>query len=555
MSRTLSMSGRTLILCGVIAGTAILVNGLTVAYAEMERATVVRDGQMLDGLLRQTGGLERAIADEALAFDDYLLLGSAVDVGRYHDAAATEQELTLAMSGQADDLPGVGAALAAVAGATDAWRATIVTPALTSPTARQGASAAGSGVAAAMMRNVDRALAELAGQFALAKDDLLRQDAWMTTTRVGSAIFQVITGMVATLIALFFIRRFGRSLARDAQRGSVISRFTESTAFAHDETVIAASNLEALGLLAQPDASVTHILNRSQDRAVPEATRGDAIAEILTLKALGNCPGIFRGSTYVTEDASLPLSVRCSVYPVETGTLACVPLISGESVGAVHLYWARPCSLPLEMVADVNRIAQHAALAIGNRRLLAALQGQASTDARTGLPNSRAFDVVLEAELQNLHSGGSLAVLMVDVDHFKDFNDRHGHPAGDEALRVFAGVLGSSVRDNDVAARYGGEEFTVLLRGLDLEGALVVAERIRSRTESTLIALGPGITDRITVSIGVACAPQHGMDRIALLRAADEALYTAKESGRNRVVHLGQESPPVPTVLLAGAAA
>ena len=555
MSRTLSTSGRTLIVCGVIAATAILINGLTVAYAEVERAALMRDGQTLDGLRRQTSNLERAIGDEVLALDDYLLLGSTVDVGRYHEAAATEQQLALAMGGQADDLPGVGAALAAVAGATDAWRATIVTPALASPTARPGASAAGSGTAAAMMRNVNRALGELAGQLDLAQDDLQRQDAGMTTTRVGSAIFQVITGIVATLVALVLIRRFGRSLARDAQRGSVISRFTESTAFAHDDTVIAASTLEALGLLVQPDASVTHILNRSQDRAVPEATQGDAIAEILPLKALAHCPGIFRGSTYVTEDASLPLSVSCPVYPVKTGTLACVPLISGESVGAVHLYWAQPDRLRLDMVADVNRIAQHAALAIGNRRLLAALQGQASADARTGLPNSRAFDVMLEAELGSLHSGGSLTVLMVDVDHFKDFKDRHGHPAGDEALRVFAGVLGSSVRDNDVAARYGGEEFTVLLRGLDLEGAMAVADRIRVRTESTLIALGPGITDRITVSVGVACAPQHGMDRVALLRAADEALYTAKESGRNRVVHLGQEAAPAHTQVLAEAAA
>jgi diguanylate cyclase (GGDEF)-like protein len=94
------------------------------------------------------------------------------------------------------------------------------------------------------------------------------------------------------------------------------------------------------------------------------------------------------------------------------------------------------------------------------------------------------------------------------------------------------------MRDGDVAARYGGEEFVVLLRGVDASMASGVAERIRARTESTIIALAPGTTDRITVSIGVANAPEHGIDRVTLLRSADEALYQAKAAGRNRVFGL-----------------
>lgn len=348
---------------------------------------------------------------------------------------------------------------------------------------------------------------------------------------------EVSAGVVATVSALLLIWRAGRELERDARHSAVINRFTEATAFAGDDRVVASSNLEALALLVQPDAGVVHILNRSKDRAIPEASVGDAIAEVLPLKTLAECPGMFRGSTQVIGDASMALSARCPVYPVSVGTVACVPLVSGESVGAVHLYWTRPHSLPLSTLPDVNRLAQHASLAIANRRLLAALQGQASTDARTGLANSRAFDVALEAALGDL-SAGPVSVLMLDLDRFKDFNDRHGHPAGDEALRVFADVLGASVRDNDLAARYGGEEFTVLLPGLALPEALVVAERIRQRAESTLIPLAPGITDRIAVSVGVACAPEQGTDRVSLLRAADEALYQAKDAGRNRVAHL-----------------
>jgi diguanylate cyclase (GGDEF)-like protein len=242
---------------------------------------------------------------------------------------------------------------------------------------------------------------------------------------------------------------------------------------------------------------------------------------------------------YVTDDLSDDLSVRCPIYPVTRGTLACIPLISGESVGAVHLFWNRRSALPLAIRPSLARITEHAALAIGNRRLLAALHGQANTDPRTGLANSRAFDLALEAALGARAPQESLSVLMIDVDHFKAFNDRHGHPAGDEVLRAFGAVLRSCMRDGDLAARYGGEEFAVLLRGNDALGAAVVAERIRARTESTIIALAPGITDRITVSVGIARAPDQGFDRVSLLRVADEALYRAKEGGRNRVVGNG----------------
>lgn len=131
---------------------------------------------------------------------------------------------------------------------------------------------------------------------------------------------------------------------------------------------------------------------------------------------------------------------------------------------------------------------------------------------------------------------------MIDVDEFKRFNDRHGHPAGDEALRVFGGVLRACMRDGHLAARYGGEEFAVLLRDNDTAAATAIAERVRSRTEATIIPLAPGMTDRITVSIGIASAPDDGLDRVTLLRIADDALYRAKAAGRNRVV--GSGVPP-----------
>jgi diguanylate cyclase (GGDEF)-like protein len=225
------------------------------------------------------------------------------------------------------------------------------------------------------------------------------------------------------------------------------------------------------------------------------------------------------------------------VYPVESGTLACVPLVAlGETVGAVHLHWSTPRELPLSLRLAITRVSEHSALSIANRRLLLALRGQATTDARTGLTNTRAFDETVERRLAARTSDGKAAVLMLDLDHFKEFNDRYGHPAGDEALRVFGHLLASSVRENDVAARYGGEEFAVYLAGLEEKAAAEVAERIRERTETTIIPLGPGKTGRLTVSIGVAVVPEDGTDRVMILKAADAALYQAKLAGRNRVV-------------------
>jgi diguanylate cyclase (GGDEF)-like protein len=159
----------------------------------------------------------------------------------------------------------------------------------------------------------------------------------------------------------------------------------------------------------------------------------------------------------------------------------------------------------------------------------------ADTDARTGLMNSRAFDTAVESRVLARTRGARDAVLMFDLDHFKAFNDRYGHPAGDEALRAFAGILRETLREGDIVARYGGEEFVAYLPGLDRVAAAEVAERIRERTAASILAIGPGQTARITVSVGVAIGPEDGPDRASLLRIADQRLYEAKAAGRDRV--------------------
>src|SRR4029078_11742143 len=208
--------------------------------------------------------------------------------------------------------------------------------------------------------------------------------------------------------------------------------------------------------------------------------------EILSLHDLGRCPAVRRSSLYVTDDVSNRLPYPFPVYPVGSRTLACVPLVAlGETVGAAHLHWARPRELSLTTRLAITRVSEHSALSIPTRRLLFALRGQANTDARTGLTNSRAFDEGVQRRLQARTATEKAAILMLDLDHFKWSNARFGHPAGDEALRVFAHLMASSIREPDVAARYGGEEFAIYLAGAGAAEAGAGAESICEATHTT----------------------------------------------------------------------
>ena len=536
MARKMSKSNRVLGLIALMAAASFAV--LVVVYvitsdgaAELGvELTHLTDMRILDQELGQ------AADDEEAGLDDYVLSGDAAALRRYDDSIALEASLVERLRKAAAEMPRYLSGLDAMVAASLAWQSEVAAPAIAA-VAADDQVALGRFVAQSTDDHVavESAVDSLDDELTDASADLALRDAALSTTVIVGVVVAFGFILVAFAVALVAVRRFGKALELDAREASILNRFTEVTSFATEDQEVATTNLVALGRLVGPDASVTHVLNRSMDRAVPEASTGDAIAEVLPLHGLGRCAGVVRGTMYVADDLSDDLSVHCPIYPQRVGTLACIPLISGESVGAVHLYWAQPNALPLAARPNVARITEHAALAIGNRRLLAALHGQANTDPRTGLANSRAFDLALESAIAARSTDEALSVLMIDIDQFKQFNDRHGHPAGDEALRAFGAVLRSCMREGDVAARYGGEEFAVLLRGLDGSVASVVAERIRARTEATIIALAPGMTDRITVSIGMANAPDQGLDRVTLLRVADEALYQAKAAGRNRV--------------------
>lgn len=174
---------------------------------------------------------------------------------------------------------------------------------------------------------------------------------------------------------------------------------------------------------------------------------------------------------------------------------------------------------------------------VRRRELEEQLWRAAHTDILTGLANRRRIGTVLLAALASAHrQGAAVTVILIDVDHFKRFNDEFGHAAGDEVLRGVAEVLSSSIRCSDAVGRHGGEEFLVVLPATDLAGGLAVAERLRGE-----VAARAWPAREVTISLGVATQNGPDCDATALVVAADKALYRAKRSGRNRVAH--QEEP------------
>jgi diguanylate cyclase (GGDEF)-like protein len=210
-----------------------------------------------------------------------------------------------------------------------------------------------------------------------------------------------------------------------------------------------------------------------------------------------------------------------------------VPLRAGSiSFGSLLLFGAE---FSEEDRMTAVSLASHAVVALDNARLHRIVERQALIDGLTGLANRRQCEETLEDELARVERfGGSLAVVVADLDWFKDVNDRHGHPAGDTVLREFAVLLEETVRDVDLAGRWGGEEFVLVLPGTDLMGGAQLAERIRAALAQRTVLAVDGSPIPVTASFGVAATPP-AKTASELFAAADAAMYQAKRAGKNRV--------------------
>jgi diguanylate cyclase (GGDEF)-like protein len=222
------------------------------------------------------------------------------------------------------------------------------------------------------------------------------------------------------------------------------------------------------------------------------------------------------------------------------GCYLCVPLVAhGDTIGV--LYIGCPHEAAREIVESrtegIRQLVQLTAMALASLEMRKKLEHQSIRDGLTGLFNRHFLEIALERELARAtRRKGSLAVLMIDVDHFKKLNDQFGHSAGDAVLKEVAHTFSNCVRTEDLVCRYGGEEFTIILPDITPDAALNRAEVIRKAVANLRTELDNDLYSSVTISIGAAIFPQDGQTSELLLRHSDAALYRAKREGRNKVV-------------------
>jgi len=254
----------------------------------------------------------------------------------------------------------------------------------------------------------------------------------------------------------------------------------------------------------------------------------------------GDCLALRRGQPYLLADPSVDaVCTHVQRQAGGAGARLCLPMSAhGELIGLMTLDLAPVGgALPHADRELAITAAEQISLSLANLRLREQLRRQSIVDSLTGLHNRRYLDETLKRELARAErKGAPLAVVLIDVDHFKRWNDTHGHEAGDQVLRLVGGALQQGVRGSDIACRYGGEEFALVLPEAELETAQARAEALREAIAGIAVNYGGRLLDRVTASFGVALMPHHGVTPEEVLQAADAALYRAKQAGRNRVV-------------------
>lgn len=250
-----------------------------------------------------------------------------------------------------------------------------------------------------------------------------------------------------------------------------------------------------------------------------------------------DCWALRRGQLH--HFGNTPTDIPCRHLPEPPpGASLCIPLVAqGDAIGVLFLVAdGVPSQLSEQAVRLARVIGDQIALAIANLRLRETLRDQSIRDALTGLYNRRYLEETLDREIRRAErSNQPLSVVMFDIDLFKHFNDTFGHDAGDLLLREIGSMLRTWSRHEDIACRYGGDEFVITLPGATLMDARRRAEEIVEASRHLDVRYRGKPVGSVTLSLGVVVHPTHGTTMEALIRAADAALYRAKQHGRARI--------------------
>ncbi len=280
------------------------------------------------------------------------------------------------------------------------------------------------------------------------------------------------------------------------------------------------------------------LTSNSRNLVEAEAVWGDqgAAEQVFTPQ---DCWALRRGRLHWSEPGSAAgLACRHVGAPAPFAHVCAPMLAQGEALGVLTLIGATPDAVFSEAERQLAQtVADSLALALANLRLRETLRNQSVRDPLTGLFNRRYMEETLERELRRASRQAlPIGVVVLDLDHFKHFNDTFGHAAGDLLLRELAALLRANIRAEDVPCRYGGEEFVLILPGAPPETVQQRAERICQEVAHLQASYNGQLLGQVTLSLGVATFPEHGSTVAGLLRTADAALYRAKRQGRNQVV-------------------
>jgi diguanylate cyclase (GGDEF)-like protein len=341
-------------------------------------------------------------------------------------------------------------------------------------------------------------------------------------------------GIAGLLVGAFLLYRGIRRIRQALQPGQDQEEFADTLQIANDEDEaheLLQRYLERI--LAPKTTAVVLNSNNSSDRlqaAVP-LPDGSPLAQTLRGAAPRSCLAVRSGRLHREGNSRLAL-LSCPVCAPCPGASSCVPLVvGGKVIGSVLV--SRPTAFDEVDEERIRESVSQAAPVLANLRNLAVAEIRAATDGLTGLPNKRAVTATLKRMFAQAATERSpLALLMLDLDHFKQVNDQRGHAVGDQVLANVGAVMRGAMRSGDFAGRNGGEEFAILLPDTEIPVALSIAERVRAAIAEMSLS-GTDVT--VTVSVGVAGYPEHASTPDRLARLADAALYLAKRQGRNRV--------------------
>jgi len=320
---------------------------------------------------------------------------------------------------------------------------------------------------------------------------------------------------------------------RDAAFRSALNRLGDALTVTHDRAGIISAVLETSALSVGAKCGVFY--------AVLPANGGLRAMSCYGCAVKGNTlkPGEGAAGTAVARDEVVHVPGGVTLAPSEpiADAAVAIPLRRGNhAIGVLALYGRGPAeTFDADDVHLIQSLTHQAEVAIENTFLYEEATRLSITDGLTGLWNRRLFDLRINEELQRaIRFQEPFGLLLVDLDHFKSVNDRYGHQAGDAVLVELARRLTDATREVDVVTRFGGEEFALILPKTPVQGTMRLAAKVREVVANEPFAAG-NASFPVTVSVGAAAYPDHGLSAGELLAAADAALYRAKENGRNRV--------------------